>query len=247
MIDATRTTKLARAVAAWTLRCAHSGAALVGVAVLGLAAMQISRHGMEGLQPARLAADAGLTVVSAVEPAQVEVVEDEQPEVPAETRLPAMDGVVRYLAQTYRVSSMAVAPLVTAAQQVGRSVGVDPLLLIAVMAIESRFNPFAESAVGAQGLMQVMPTVHKDKLQEGEDRSAFLDPETNIRVGALVLKEAIGRAGSVTGGLQRYVGSPDDPAQSYANKVMAEKQRIKQALLRAGTRAAARVLEPNRG
>ena len=245
MFDATRKTKLARAVAARTLRCAHSSAALVGVAVLGLAAMQISRHGLEGLQPAHLAADAGLTVVSAVEPAEVEVVA-EQPDNSPGAALPAMDGVVRYLAQTYRVSSMAVAPLVTAAQQAGRTVGVDPLLLIAVMAIESRFNPFAESAVGAQGLMQVMPTVHKDKLQEGEDRSAFLDPETNIRVGALVLKEAIGRAGSVTGGLQRYVGSPNDPDQSYANKVMAEKQRIKQALLRAGTRAAARTLESNR-
>lgn len=225
MIDATRTTKLARVAAAWTLRCAHSGAALVGVLVLGLAAMQVARHGLDGLQPSRLAADYGLV---AAEPSADEV--GAEPAAASLPALPTMDGLVRYLAQKYRVSGTAVTPVVTAAQQVGRSVGVDPLLIIAVMAIESRFNPFAESAMGAQGLMQVIPRFHVDKLEEGEDRSAFLDPETNIRVGALILKESIGRAGSVMGGLQRYNGNPGDPAMAYANKVMAEKQRLKQAL-----------------
>jgi soluble lytic murein transglycosylase-like protein len=223
MIDATRMTKLARGVTAWTLRCAHSGAALVGVVVLALAAMQVARHGLEGLQPARLATDYGL--LSAAEEAGAENPADPEP-----ARVPTLDGVVRYLAQKYRVSSTAVTPVVQAAQQVGGSMGVDPLLIIAVMAIESRFNPFAESAMGAQGLMQVMPRFHADKLQEGEDRSAFLDPETNIRVGAQILKESISRAGSVMAGLQRYNGNPGDPAQSYANKVMAEKQRLAQAL-----------------
>lgn len=228
MIDATRKTKLARAVAAWTLRCAHSGAALVGVAVLGLAAVQIARHGPEGLQAARLAADFGLTVAAA-EQTETQAMA-ELPPGPPQAALRTMDGVIRYLCQTYRVSGMAVTPVVMAAQQAGRSVGVDPLLLIAVMAIESRFNPFAESSMGAQGLMQVMPGIHKDKLQQGEDRSAFLDPDTNIRVGAQVLKESISRAGSVMGGLQRYAGDADDPAQAYANKVMAVKQRLNQAL-----------------
>lgn len=223
MIDATRMTKLARA-ATWTFRGAHSGAALVGVAVLSLAALQVSRHGLEGLQPARLVTDYGLVKVSA---------EDDGAEAlasPPATVAPTMQRVVRYLSQKYRVSGTAVTPLVQAAQQVGRSMGVDPLLIIAVMAIESRFNPFAESAVGAQGLMQVMPRFHEDKLEEGEGTSAFLDPETNIRVGAQILKESIKQAGSVMGGLQRYNGNPGDPAQSYANKVMAEKARLSQAL-----------------
>lgn len=233
MIDATRMTKPARAVAAWTLRCAHSGAAMVGIVVLGLAAMQLARHGLEGLQPARLAADYGLVAGEAAEQ-----VADPVP--PPVATTPTMDGVIGYLTQKYRVSGTAVTPVVVAAQQAGRSVGVDPLLIIAVMAIESRFNPFAESAMGAQGLMQVMPRFHVDKLEEGEDRSAFLDPETNIRVGALILKEAIGRAGSVMGGLQRYNGNPGDPAQAYANKVMAEKQRLFQALAR--SQRAARVV-----
>jgi hypothetical protein len=228
MIDATRMTKLARAVAAWTFRGAHSGAALVGVAVLGLAAMQVARHGLEGLQPQRLAVDYGLVAPPGAETEAA----TPTPGTPLATAMPTMDGVIRYLSQKYRVSSTAVEPVVAAAQQVGRSVGVDPLLIIAVMAIESRFNPFAESAMGAQGLMQVIPRFHEDKLEDGEDRTAFLDPETNIRVGALILKESISRAGSVMGGLQRYSGNPGDPAQSYANKVMAEKQRLNRALAR---------------
>lgn len=225
MLDATRMTKLARAVAAWTLRGAHSGAALVGVAVIGLAAMQVSRHGVEGLQPSRIASDYGIVAQADAEPAQ-------PVGPPTAAASPTFEGVVRYLSQKYRVSGTAVTPLVQAAQHVGRSMGVDPLLILAVMAIESRFNPFAESSMGAQGLMQVMPRFHVDKLQEGEDRSAFLDPETNIRVGAQILKESISRAGSVMAGLQRYNGNPGDPAQSYANKVMAEKARLTQAVAR---------------
>lgn len=225
MIDATRMTKLARTAAAWTARGAHSGAALVGVAVLSLAALQVSRHGVEGLQPARLASEYGFAQASAN--GDDDAVEAK----PGATLAPTMERVVRYLSQRYRVSSTAVSPLVREAHEVGRSMGVDPLLIIAVMAIESRFNPFAESSVGAQGLMQVMPRFHEDKLQDGEDVTAFLDPETNIRVGAQILKESIKRAGSVMGGLQRYNGNPGDPNQSYANKVMAEKARLKQALV----------------
>lgn len=223
MIDATRMKTLARGVAAWTFRGAHSGAAMVGVVVLAMAAVQVSRHGLEGLQPAQLAAEYGLLAQAGADEGPAEEAE-------ASPSLPTFDGVVRYLSQKYRVSGTAVTPVVQAAQHVGRSMGVDPLLIIAVMAIESRFNPFAESAMGAQGLMQVMPRFHEDKLQEGEDRSAFLDPETNIRVGAQILKESISRAGSVMAGLQRYNGNPGDPAQSYANKVMAEKARLSQAL-----------------
>lgn len=118
MLDATRMTKLARAVAAWTLRGAHSGAALVGVAVIGLAAMQVSRHGVEGLQPSRIASDYGFVAQADAEPAQ--------PEGPVAAVSPTFDGVVRYLSQKYRVSGTAVTPLVQAAQHVGRSMGVDP-------------------------------------------------------------------------------------------------------------------------
>ena len=97
------------------------------------------------------------------------------------------------------------------------------------MAIESRFNPFAQSSVGAQGLMQVMTKIHTDKYQHFGGHFAAFDPVTNLKVGVKVLQECIERAGSLEGGLKYYVGAanlPDDGG--YAAKVMAEHFRIQQ-------------------
>jgi len=97
------------------------------------------------------------------------------------------------------------------------------------MAIESSFNPFAQSAVGAQGLMQVMTGVHSDKYDNVGGRLAAFDPVTNLRVGVKVLQECIARAGSIEGGLKHYVGAAnmkDDGG--YAAKVLAEHARLQQ-------------------
>ena len=59
------------------------------------------------------------------------------------------------------------------------------------MAVESSFNPFAQSPVGAQGLMQVMTKVHDDKYEAFGGSHAAFDPVTNLRVGVQVLKECI--------------------------------------------------------
>ena len=117
------------------------------------------------------------------------------------------DLVASYLARRYRVAQEPVSELVKAAFNTGREVGLDPLLLLSVMAIESGFNPYAESGVGAQGLMQVMSKVHSDKFQYFGGQSAALDPLANIKVGALVLKDCIARGGTLPGGLRLYVGS----------------------------------------
>ncbi|WP_296650482.1 lytic transglycosylase domain-containing protein [Paraburkholderia sp.] len=132
-----------------------------------------------------------------------------------------------YLARRYRVAQGPVGELVKAAFDTGREVGLDPLLLLAVMAIESGFNPYAESGVGAQGLMQVMSKVHSDKFQYFGGQSAALDPLANIKVGALVLKDCIARGGSVPGGLRLYVGSTSQDDGGYGAKVMAERGRLR--------------------
>lgn len=77
------------------------------------------------------------------------------------------------------------------AYQVGRSVKLEPTLILAIMAVESSFNPFAQSAVGAQGLMQVMTKVHTDKYRDFGGHFAAFDPVANLRVGVKVLKECI--------------------------------------------------------
>ena len=144
---------------------------------------------------------------------------------------PRMRGALAYVAQRYKVSAEAVRPVFEAAQLVGQERRIDPLLIVAIIGVESGFNPFAESSFGAQGLMQVIPRFHMDKLPGGANGRAFLDPVTNIRVGASVLQEAIQRRGGLTAGLQYYAGSSDS-AGSYANKVMAEKARLEQAAQR---------------
>ncbi|HXZ07511.1 MAG TPA: lytic transglycosylase domain-containing protein [Paraburkholderia sp.] len=135
--------------------------------------------------------------------------------------------VASYLSRRYRVAQEPVSELVKAAFDTGREVGLDPLLLLAVMAIESGFNPYAESGVGAQGLMQVMSKVHSDKFQYFGGKSAALEPLTNIKVGALVLKDCIARGGSLPGGLRLYVGSSSQDDGGYGAKVMAERGRLR--------------------
>lgn len=136
--------------------------------------------------------------------------------------------VTQWIAKRYRVANDATNMLVSAAYLTGKEVQIDPLLILAVMAIESRFNPFAESPVGAQGLMQVMSKVHRDKFAEMGGTHAALNPVANIRVGALILKEYVARGGSVEAGLKRYVGAAAmDSDDGYGAKVLGEYDRLK--------------------
>ena len=138
-------------------------------------------------------------------------------------------SVAQWIARKYRVAPEPVAALVAEAYDVGRSSKLDPTLILAIIAIESSFNPFAQSAVGAQGLMQVMTQVHADKYQHFGGSYAAFDPRTNLRVGAKVLQDCIAQAGSLVGGLKYYVGAANLPGDGgYANKVMAEYARLHQ-------------------
>jgi hypothetical protein len=144
--------------------------------------------------------------------------------------LPKQQAAVAYwLSRKYRVAPEPVSALVAEAYEVGSRTKLDPTLILAIMAIESGFNPFAQSPVGAQGLMQVMTGVHSDKYENFGGRHAAFDPLTNLRVGVKVLQECIQRAGSLQAGLRFYVGAgnlPDDGG--YADKVLAEHARLLQ-------------------
>jgi len=139
-------------------------------------------------------------------------------------------AVADYIARKYRVATQATAQLVKAAYMTGREVGIDPLLILGVIAIESSFNPYAESGVGAQGLMQVMTKVHQDKYEAVGGVTAALNPYANIKIGALVLKDCIARAGSLEGGLKYYVGATTNTDGGYGAKVLAERARLRALL-----------------
>ena len=139
-------------------------------------------------------------------------------------------ALVSHLSRRYRIASDVTEQFVGAAYDAGQQVGLDPLLILAVMAVESRFNPIAESVMGAKGLMQVIPRHHQDKLLEHGGEGALLDPLINIPVGARILKEYIRRTGSLEAGLQFYNGALADPTSRYAQKVFAEKERLEQAV-----------------
>jgi soluble lytic murein transglycosylase-like protein len=139
-------------------------------------------------------------------------------------------ALATYLARRYRVSAVATRDLVSAAYRAAELTNLDPLLILAVMAVESGLNPIAESAYGAKGLMQVVPRYHVEKLAFHGGAETVLDPQTNIRVGAEILSDYIRRAGSLEAGLQMYAGAAEDSDTQYAQKVLAEKRLLSQAV-----------------
>lgn len=135
-------------------------------------------------------------------------------------------NVTKWLSRKYRVAPEPLGTLVAEAYAVGEQTRMDPTLILAVMATESRFNPYAQSPVGAQGLMQVLTRVHTDKYQHFGGQSAAFDPLANLKVGAQVLRDCIQRGGSVEEGLRLYVGAVQTDGTDYINKVMAEQLRL---------------------
>lgn len=149
-----------------------------------------------------------------------------------------MEALSTAVARKYRIAPEATRGLVATAYREGGRIGLDPLLILAVIAIESRFNPIAESDGGAKGLMQVIPGYHPQHVAAAGGDS-MLEPHANIRLGALVLKECIRRGGGEIAGLQLYNGSSDDATNAYAAKVRGEKLRFEQVVQRLRSRARA--------
>ena len=154
------------------------------------------------------------TSIAAVSPAQ-------------DTRYRALS---EFVARRYRISQEMAYNLVQLSYTVGHQHGLDPLLIIAVIAIESRFNPIAESLSGAKGLMQIIPKYHTDKLEEYGGEKAVFDPVANVKVGSQILKDYLRLTGNLGIALQMYAGELGDGDDQYTTKVMNEQQRLKQVL-----------------
>ena len=200
--------------------------ALIGLAVLLAAVMPLSREALIRHVAAAAVPEDGdpgtAKAAGPILPAGAEaVLEREQ------------RAVAEFIARRYRVAETASSAFVSSAYRAGQEHAVDPLLILAVMAIESRYNPVAESSMGAKGLMQIIPKYHQEKLLEHGGEFALLDPEVNILVGAQILREYLRRFGATETALQMYGGAMDEPTGQYSGKVLAEKARLKQFLARA--------------
>jgi soluble lytic murein transglycosylase-like protein len=139
------------------------------------------------------------------------------------------EALADYLADRYRRDPDRVRDFVDEAHDAAETWDLDPLLVLAVMGVESSFNPAARSGFGATGLMQVVGRFHRDRLVEYGGEAALLDPRVNVRVGARILKDCLRRSGSVAAGLQRYAGWQDEE-QRYARKVFSEKERLRRVV-----------------
>ncbi|WP_206995650.1 lytic transglycosylase domain-containing protein [Trinickia mobilis] len=100
---------------------------------------------------------------------------------------------------------------------------ISPLLLLAVIAVESNFDRFAVSVVGAKGLMQVLPSQHRDRVLRSAD---LTDAGTNVSIGSAILHDYIEASdGDVHDALVRYSGG----ARGYARRVADRMSVIKTA------------------
>jgi soluble lytic murein transglycosylase-like protein len=206
-----------------TMNSAQQRLTLLGVSSIALVALLYARPGVE-----TAASMAPVQTVAA--PVQVAAAMPEA--APAPVAKPdnhrQQQAVTSWLSKRYRVAGDAANMLVSTAYVTAKDVKLDPLLILAVMAIESGLNPFAESPVGAKGLMQVMANIHHAKFQALGGPQTALNPVANIRVGSQILKEYVSRGGSVEAGLKTYVGAGAFETDSgYGSRVMAEFQKLK--------------------
>jgi Transglycosylase SLT domain len=136
-------------------------------------------------------------------------------------------NVAKFIASRYSIEIDDAKSYVDFAYRAAKQYRVDPHLVLAIMSIESSFDPDAQSHAGAQGLMQVLTRVHKEKFVPYGGIAAAYDPESNIKVGAQILKEYLVRNGSEAGALKSYVGAAlMDSDQGYGLKVLSQKARI---------------------
>jgi soluble lytic murein transglycosylase-like protein len=136
-------------------------------------------------------------------------------------------AVADFFEKKYNLDRIKIEEYVSNAVIIAKEVHIDPLLLLAVMSIESNFNPMTRSAAGAEGLMQVMTAVHKDKYALYGGAQDAVKPAVNIRIGAYILKYLIATSGSLRNGLKFYVGAGNaDNDGGYTDKVMAERNRL---------------------
>ena len=209
---------------------------LILAIVMGSAAWVLEQEEMQAIAAATATATAQAEAEAAAPVAVAATAAAEPAAKPENSKFRALAD---FVAKRYKVSQSIAFDLVSMAHSAGQQMGLDPLLIIAVMAVESRFNPIAESVAGAKGLMQIIPKYHVDKFRHfGGEKYVVFDPETNIMVGTKIIKDYLAQTGSLDGALTLYVGAGDAVEVPYIGKVMSEKERLQEVLRQRRPRSA---------
>ncbi len=227
-----RLRRLAAIVSKGVFEITHSSFALIGLAVLFVAIALMARPELRQIGEIKLFAWLQERQVELSGFVSDQFASDRATAADPKELPKAQAALAFWLSKKYRVAPEPISALVAEAFDAGQRVHIDPTLILAVMAIESGFNPFAQSPVGAQGLMQVMTKIHSEKYQNFGGKFAAFDPVANLQVGAKVLQDCIRIAGSMEGGLRMYVGASSDETEGgYTAKVLAEYGRLRQVAL----------------
>lgn len=132
-------------------------------------------------------------------------------------------AVARWLSRRYKIAAEPLAALITEADALGTNTQLPPNLILAIMAVESSFNPYTMGTKGAMGLMQIVPDQLKSSLNQFGGKLATYDPLTNMRLGTRQLQALVQDTGSLEAGIQRYgeqSGQPD--IKAYLQRVVTE-------------------------
>lgn len=140
----------------------------------------------------------------------------------------AQAAVANWLAKKYGLVLEPMGALVAEAYRLSKETRLSPHLILAVAAIESNFHPYIQSKAGAQGLMQVMTSIHRKRYEAYGGNLAAFDPIINMRVGVNILQDFIKlQGGSIDNGLRAYLGGlAVEEDGGYVGKVKAEQARL---------------------
>lgn len=214
---------LTRYLLTFIMDFAHGALVTSGVLVIGFCAYQLVHYGVEGLNPKTLwgyGSSHERTVTDAVLPMLYA-----KDKAPLDAR---MGRVVARISARYRTSPLVAEDLARIAQKEGQRQDVDPLLILSVISVASGFNPFAESAVGAQGLMQVVPRFDSVLTASGNAEMSFFDPLQNIHTGTQTLKTYLQQGKGVEIAVRQYGISSGITDIGFARRVMQNYARFSQ-------------------
>lgn len=237
---------LASDVRAGFVEITRHGLALVGLAVVVIALTFMAQPGLQ--------AQASETLISWLEMRQVETLDTSSEEdgasrftATAVQDLPKDQMLVtQWLSRRYKVSPEPLGALVSEAWTAGERSQIAPTLILAVMAIESRFNPFASGTQGGMGLMQIEPEAHTQTLTPFGGRLAAFDPVTNLRVGTRHLQFLMQQSTSVEDALRLYaIDSGQGKDSMYVDRVLSEQKQLDKLTQGYKTAAAAPPIRAN--